>query len=141
MNTTTVPERGIGAAFIVIGLLLVAISADCIAVPAESITAPRWVLGAVGVVVMVAGLLAGRRWSGQRVNRALAASLLTMLGMMGGWVSLYGRAEGFRMGVGDTEPTAVMSTPAPARIMFGFGALVTIGWAAVIWREVFQLKK
>ena len=131
-----VPARGTALVCLVGGFLIVSVAGGWIAVPPASLHAPRWVLGAVGFTVILVGLLAGRWWRNDRINRSFAAALLTLFGIVGGWVALYGGADEFRVGFGEGEATTAMSAPWPARLMFGFGAAVALTWAAILWRGV-----
>ena len=135
-SNSSVPARGTALVCLVSGLLILSVAGDLIVVPPASVHAPRWVLGALGFTVILVGLLAGRWWSNDRINRSFAAALLTLFGFVGGRVALYGNADGFRVGVGEGEVTTAMSAPWPARLMFGFGAAVALAWAATLWRGV-----
>jgi hypothetical protein len=116
---------------VIIGLWLTAVASSLIPVPPGTLHAPRWLLGAIGAVFVLGGLLAATR-SGGRIATAVAAGLLTLLGAAGGWVAAFGE-----------RPAAVpMSAPTPlaARIAFGIGAFIALGWAAYAWRQVFKLR-
>jgi hypothetical protein len=106
---------------VLIGLWLTAVALSLIPVPPGTLHAPRWLLGAIGAAFVLGGLLAATT-SGGRIATAVAAGLLTLLGAAGGWVAA--------------------SAPAPlaARIAFGIGAFIVLGWAAYAWRQVFKLR-
>ena len=130
------PARGTAFICLLSGVLILAVSLDWIAVPPTSMHAPRRVVGAVGLALILLGLLVGRWWPNERINRSSAAALLTLFGIVGGWVALCGSADGFRMGFAEGEVTTAMSAPWPARLMFGFGAAVALAWAAILWRGI-----
>ena len=127
---------------VLIGLWLFAVALGFIPVPPGTLHAPRWVLGAIGVLFVLGGLLAATS-SGGRVATALAASLLTLLGMLGGWVAAFGESDLMRMAA--STGAVAIAIPAPhaplaARIAFGVGALIVLGWAAFAWRQFFKLR-
>jgi hypothetical protein len=107
---------------VLIGLWLSVVALGFIPVPPGTLHAPQWVLGAIGAVFVLGGLLAATS-SGGRVTTALAASLLTLLGATGACVAAFGESES-----------------AAARVAFGCGALIVLGWAAYAWRQVFKLR-
>jgi hypothetical protein len=126
---------------VLIGLWLIALALEFIPVPAGTLHAPRWVLGAIGAVFVLGGLLAATS-SGGRVATALAASLLTLLGALGAWVAAFGESDLMR--VAASSGAVAIAIPAPqaplaARIAFGVGALIALGWAAYAWRQVIKL--
>lgn len=127
---------------VLIGLWLFAVALGFIPVPPGTLHAPRWVLGAIGVLFVLGGLLAATS-SGGRVATALAASLLTLLGMLGGWVAAFGESDLMRMAA--STGAVAIAIPAPhaplaARIAFGVGALIVLAWAAFAWRQFFKLR-
>ena len=127
---------------VLIGLWLIAVALGFIPVPEGTLHAPRWVLGAIGAVFVLGGLLAATS-SGGRVATALAASLLTLLGMLGAWVAAFGESDMMRVAASSGAPAIAIPAPhAPlaARIAFGVGALIVLGWAAYAWRQVFKLR-
>lgn len=127
---------------VLIGLWLIAVALGFIPVPPGTLHAPRWVLGAIGVMFVLGGLLAATT-SGGRVATALAASLLTLLGALGAWVAALGDSEMMRVAAsGGAVAIAIPAPQAPlvARIAFGVGALIVLGWAAYAWRQVFKLR-
>jgi hypothetical protein len=121
---------------VLIGLWLTAIASSLIPVPAGTLHAPRWLLGAIGAVFVLGGLLAATT-SGGRIATAVAAALLTLLGAAGGWVAAGGSAA-----VG-ASVAAFGAAPAPpaARIACGIGAVLVLAWAAYAWRQVFKLRQ
>ncbi|MDP9091194.1 MAG: hypothetical protein M3O26_20965 [Pseudomonadota bacterium] len=130
--------RGVGLICLGAGVFILAVAGGAIAVPSGSVHAPHWLLGCVGFVFLFTGILAGRWISGNRMNTAVAAALLTLFAVVGGWVAIFGQSDGFSVDFGGHETSLAASAAWPARAVFGFGALVTSICAAFTWRKVFR---
>ena len=127
---------------VLIGLWLIAVALGFIPVPAGTLHAPRWVLGAIGAVFVLGGLLAATS-SGGRVATALAAGMLTLLGSLGAWVAAFGESDMMRIAASSgAVAIAIPAQHAPlaVRVAFGVGALIVLGWAAYAWRQVFKMR-
>lgn len=117
---------------VLIGLWLAAVATSLIPVPPGTLHAPRWLLGGIGAAFVFGGLLAATT-SGGRIATAVAAGLLTLLGAAGAWLAAFGeRSEAL---------SVAQPAPLAARIAFGIGAFIVLGWAAYAWRQVFKLRQ
>jgi hypothetical protein len=132
MNTR-IPVFGV----VIVGLWLIAVSIGLIPVQPGTLHAPLWLLAAIGAVFLLGGLLAATG-SGGGLSTALAASLLSLLGLTGGWVALFGSSEGLHATLSGGALSATADAPLPARIGFGIGALIVLSWAGYAWRLVFK---
>ena len=110
----------LGFAAIAGGVAVLLVAAGVVAVDPTTVHAPRWVLGACGAVFALGGL-AVIVPEGSPVGSAAAGTLVLAFGLVGGWVALFGEAEGFSGGLAFV-PRAV--NVAIARGLFGAGALL-----------------
>ena len=134
-NQTQARDRRLWGAFMLaVGLFIVAISIDLIKVDESTIHAPRWVLFLVAAVFASAGLLL---FVGQNspASDLLAAIVLFSLGAIGVWVSLFGSSEEFSGGFALFPREANVSV---ARVLFGFGAMITLAMSAYAVRQAFR---
>jgi hypothetical protein len=124
---------------VIVGLWLITVSIGLIPVQPGTLHAPLWLLACIGVVFLLGGLLAATG-SGGRLATGLAASLLSLLGLIGGWVAVFGNSAGFHATLSGGALAATADAPLPARIGFGIGALIVLSWAGYAWRQVFKLR-
>ena len=117
----------LGLACVAAGLAVVGVAADVIAVDPSTVHAPRWVLGACGAVFVLGGV-AALAPPGSSVGSAAAGTVVLAFGLVGGWVALFGSADGFSGGL-PFVPEAV--NVAVARGMFGLGSALCL--ALFVW--------
>lgn len=159
------PKTGIlmGTAFLVAGLAIVFIALDWIQVDPSSIHAPRWVLGACGVMFGLpgAGLLyyafvnlatggssgAGRAEGGGEEERFPVVSWLIGLAIAGGlavvagWVAFGPGERTFSGGaaVGPVHVGGASASETLGRAVFGVGAV--LAGAFTLWGLVYGLRR
>jgi prepilin signal peptidase PulO-like enzyme (type II secretory pathway) len=127
------PNTGSGRAIIIaliaVGLLCIAVATGVVSLPGGPPEAPRWVLGGIGLIFLIAGLLGGQWWpSKSLLSDMLAAMMMTIIGVTFGWIAIFGhgfqnRFGSIRTSVGDAFP----------RAMFGLGALACLALAVYGW--------
>ncbi len=122
------------ALFIAVGLFIIAISIDLIKVDESSFHAPRWVVFLAGTASALAGLLLfiGKN---SRVSYLLVGLLLLSMGASATWISLFGSIEGFSGGIPllSREANVVI-----ARVLAGFGAIMSFGFSAYAFRRAIR---
>ena len=118
------------------GLIIIALSLDLLPVDDSMFGAPVWVVGIAGSIFTITGLmiLLGEK---SKINNLLAAFLLTGMGLIGGWVGLFGSDEGFSGGIPFLPETVNISL---ARSLFGMGALICFLMAAYAFKLQFESK-
>jgi len=126
----------LGWLFIGVGLAVMALALGLLPLDDTNVTAPRWIVGIGGAIFATAGLmmLLGEQ---SPVNNLLAAFLLTGMGLIGGWVGLFGSDEGFSGGLPFLPETVNISL---ARGLFGMGALICFLLAAYAFKLQFEYK-
>ena len=103
------------------GLAIIFVAMDIIPLDDSQFSAPRWVVAAAGGLFSMAGIMifTGERWPW--VNGILGVVLVFTFGCIGGWVALYGAAEGFSInGNSGLGKVGVLI----ARIAFGTGSVI-----------------
>lgn len=122
------------AIFIGLGLFIIAASVNLIRVDESSFHAPRWVVFLAGAVSALSGLMliVGEN---SRVRHLLAAVLLLSMGATATWVSLFGSTEGFSGGIPLLSREA---NAAIARVLAGFGAVLSFGLSAYVFRRAIR---
>ena len=118
------------------GIGLSGVALDILSVDPDSVLAPRWVLGFVGVIFILAGamLIAGMQ---SRINDLFAAIMLLLFGAIALWISLIGYQQGISGGVPGLSDTANTSI---GRLVFGFGGLLCLGMSVYAVRRFARLK-
>ena len=126
----------LGWLFIGVGLAVMALALRLLPLHQSDFEAPRWILGIGGAIFAIAGLmmLLGEH---SPVNNLLAAFLLTGMGLIGGWVGLFGSDEGFSGGLPFLPETVNISL---ARSLFGMGALICFLMAVYAFKLQFETK-
>src|SRR6056297_3130553 len=126
----------LGWLFIGVGLAVMALALGLLPLDDTNVTAPRWIVGIGGAIFATAGLmmLLGEQ---SPVNNLLAAFLLTGMGLIGGWVGLFGSDEGFSGGLPFLPETVNISL---ARGLFGMGAMICLLMAAYAFKLQFENK-
>lgn len=125
-----------GWLFIVTGLIIIALSLDLLPLDDSMFGAPRWVVGIAGAIFAITGLmiLLGEK---SKINNLLAACLLTGMGLVGGWVGLFGSDRDFSGGLPFLPDAVNISF---ARGLFGIGALICFLMAAYAFNLQFEYK-
>lgn len=125
-----------GWLFIAIGLTVIALSLNLLPVVDSVFGAPKWIVGIAGSIFAIAGLimLLGEK---SKINNLLAGCLLAGLGLIGGWVGLFGSDEGFSGGLPFLPETVNISL---ARSIFGMGALICFLLAAYAFKLQYEYK-
>ena len=134
MPGTKRSRRVAGLLCVAIGLLPISIALGWIPVAESSLHAPMWVLALSGVVFVIAGgmiFLADE----SRTKDFLAGVLCLLFAILGAWVALLGRAEGFSGGLPFLSGAA---NTALGRWVFGIGALLSLAISAYAFRRAFQ---
>jgi hypothetical protein len=125
------PSPGWGWLMIAVGIVVAAMGAGVIPKDAGSRHAPAWIGILCGAIFALGGImiLIGEK---SRATTFLAAVLFACFGVVGGWVSLFGAAEGFSSSLPFLPQRAIVLM---ARGMFGIGALVCFAAALAVWRQ------
>ncbi|MDX1585883.1 MAG: hypothetical protein R3222_04030 [Balneolaceae bacterium] len=124
----------IGWLMTVAGLAVIALALGLLPVEQSQFGAPRWIMGMAGGIFVMAGLM--MVWGeGSSWNNLLAALLLTMMGLVGGWVGFFGTDEGFSGGFPFLPDAVNISI---GRGLFGIGALTCFLMAAYAFRLQFE---
>lgn len=117
-----------------IAIFIAAVATRIIPVDETSIYVPRWILLLVSGIFALAAVLTlvGRN---SRAGDLLAAFMLLSMAVLGGWISIFGSAENIAGGLIllPAEANSVM-----ARVLFGFGAILTLSVSAYAVRRVFK---
>lgn len=123
-----------GWLFIVMGFAVMAFSLGLLPVDESMVGAPKWIVGIAGSIFAIAGLimLLGEK---SKINNLLAGCLLAGMGLIGGWVGLFGSDEGFSGGLPFLPDTVTISL---ARSVFGMGALICFLLAAYAFKLQFE---
>lgn len=119
-----------GWLFIGSGLAVIAIATDLLPTDDANFGAPRWLIGIAGSIFVIAGLmiLLGEK---SNINNFLAGCLLTGMGLVGGWVGIFGSDQGFSGGIPFVPETVNISI---ARGIFGIGSLFCLLMAAYAFK-------
>ena len=130
------------AIFVGAGLFIALIAGGVIPVDPDSIHAPRWVLGAAGMVFMIGGVMAAAGPTNPRLNDVLAGTLIACMASIATWIA-FGPGEREFTGGLSLGPLSLWgeSGPSTGRIAFGFSAILL--WALVafvLYRVVKQLR-
>ncbi len=123
---TSLPGKLLATGLIGAGLAIVAVASGLIEPDPGSVHAPSWVLGLCGVV-FIGGGAAVLFPSSSRWRSIAAGSLVVSMGIIAGWVALFGPGEhmsgGFWFVPHDTNVWI-------GRIVFGLGSLMCFAIAA-----------
>lgn len=108
--------------FMLIGLLIILLGLGVIPVDEASFNAPKWIIRLCGMTFFIAGVMV---WSGNgsRTNDLMAAVLILIFAVVGGWVALYGGSEDFSGGIPFLSKDSNVSL---ARIIFGAGSVLCL---------------
>lgn len=118
----------------VLGLAVIALALGILPLDGSHWNAPKWIVGLSGAVFVIVGLM---MLSGEesRINDMMAALLLTGLGLIGGWIGIFGADEGFSGGLSFLPEAVNISL---ARGLFGTGALICLLLAAYAFKKQFE---
>lgn len=87
---------------------------------------PRWLLALVGALFIVAALMIVVPMS-SAMNHLMASLIITSMGLICGWIGLFGAASGFS---GGAAAVAELTGFPLQRVVFALGALFCFGGAA-----------
>jgi hypothetical protein len=134
MNSSKRPDDAVPTAVIVgllmVGAGLVGMTAGDLPGIATQLAAPRWLMGVIGGVVVGCGWQAGRvRGPGPAPRRSPSWIELVWFGLGGialAWLSQLTRDAD---GAGESLASGIVINTA-ARVLFGIGIGIVVGWAA-----------
>ncbi|NGP75713.1 hypothetical protein G3570_03660 [Balneolaceae bacterium YR4-1] len=117
-----------------LGLAVIALALGLLPLDGSNLNAPKWIIGMSGAVFVIGGLM---MLSGEdtRFNNMMAALLLTGLGLIGGWIGIFGADEDFSGGLSFLPEAVNISL---ARGLFGIGALICLLLAAYAFKKQFE---
>ena len=98
---------------------------------------PRFMLAFVGFIFLLVSIMVhiGKR---ERLNNFLASVLIFVMGLMFGWISLFGKESGFS---GNGILISYITNLPVGRIMFGIGSIVSFIIAIVAFRMFLNQKQ
>ena len=98
---------------------------------------PRFMLVFVGFIFLLVSIMVhiGKR---ERLNNFLASVLIFVMGLMFGWISLFGKESGFS---GNGILISYITNLPVGRIMFGIGSIVSFIIAIVAFRMFLNQKQ
>ena len=98
---------------------------------------PRFMLALVGFIFLLASIMVhiGKK---ERLNNFLASVLIFVMGLMFGWISLFGKESGFS---GNGFLISYITNLPVGRIMFGIGSIVAFIIAAIAFRMFLKPKQ
>ena len=98
---------------------------------------PRFMLAFVGFIFLLASIMVhiGKK---ERLNNFLASVLIFVMGLMFGWVSLFGKESGFS---GNGFFISYVTNLPVGRIMFGLGSIVSFIIAIIAFRMFLKPKQ
>ena len=127
MRDPHIPSPFFGLLFLAAGTGIMGMGLGVIPVDPATVHAPMWVLAVCGLVFVLGGVaVVGARWS--RVREAAGIGIVLAMGLIGGWVALFGDSDGFSGGVPFVSPEANVVI---ARVVFGLGAGMCL--ALFVW--------
>ena len=112
-------------------LFVAALAINIVPIDESSLHVPRWVLALVAIVFASTGVLVVQSQS-SRASDLLAGIILFAMSVIGMWIALFGSSEEFYGGLSILPRDANVTM---ARVLFGFGALITLGVSAYVIRK------
>lgn len=97
---------------------------------------PDFIIALVGFSFLLASImiLVGKK---ERLNNFLASILIFIMGLMSGWVSLFGKSSNFS---GDGALLSLITDLPVDRIMFGFGSIMSFVVSIIAFRMFLKPK-
>ena len=126
MRETKSINRGWGWACILFGLYPIGAALGLLPIAQDGVHAPVWVLFLCGVIFAMGGcmILLGQH---SRLNDLFAFVFSLAASTIGAWVALFGSSEQFSGGIPFVPYHINIML---GRILFGVGAIITLGMAA-----------
>jgi hypothetical protein len=134
-------QIGVGVLLILGGFAVIALAAGWIPSTPEKFNAPRWVIGAAGLMFTVAGLLMLIPAGGKSTLAAfLGATMASLFALVGGWVAFGPGVRNFSGGI--ASGGVALKTDVGeylGRAVFGAGAIILILFAVWAWRRWWRM--
>lgn len=98
---------------------------------------PRFMLALVGFIFLLVSIMVhiGKK---ERLNNFLASVVIFVMGLMFGWISLFGKESGFS---GNGVLISYITNVPVGRIMFGMGSIISFIIAVVAFRMFLRPKQ
>ena len=132
-SRTSRPPAFLGWLMLLLGLYLLLAAVGVLPMDPQDVHAPYWVIGLCGFIVVLGGLmiLLGHR---ARLNDAFAALFCYSGAAVGVWVALFSDPQQIAGGVPFLSREA---NAALGRVVFGFGAVISLAIAIYATRRAF----
>ncbi len=126
-HTSKNNERILATVMFVAGAVILAVAAGLITLDPQSVHAPRWVIGLIGLVFLSGGIAVVAPAGNGIVRRLAAATIVIGMGAASAWVALFGSGDHMSGGLWFLPHYINVGI---GRVMFGLGALMCFAIAA-----------